>query len=424
MATRIKIPFTNRAFEIRASTLAHPDRWVEDWLRGGPRVKSGVHVNDETAMRVTAYLAAVKIIAETVASLPLHLYRAQEGVRERATNHPLYEVLHDQANPEMTAYTFREVVQGHICNWGNGYAYIDRDGAGRVTALWPLLPDRTWPDRDEKGNLFYWTRLPKTDEPRKLDPFDVLHIPGFGFDGICGYNPVRLAAEAIGLSIASEEFGAKFFGDGATPSVVIEYPGKLKGEALQEFKKRAKESYQGLSNAHKIMILEEGLKIHQMTIPPDAAQFLETRKFQVGEIARIFRIPPHMLGDLERATFSNVEHQSIEFVQYTIRPWLVRWEQAIRMKLLSQRERRMGYYAMFNVNGLLRGDVKSRYESYTQALNNGWMSPNEVRELEDMNPYAGGDAYHMQVNMGTINSDGTISGPPKEVTEKIETANE
>lgn len=422
--TKLKIPFTNRAIEIRASTLANPDRWLTDWFRGGAAAKSGVHVTDETAMRVTAYLAAVKIIAETVASLPLHLYRKQGDRREMAETHPLYEILHDQANPEMTAYVFREVIQGHICNWGNGYAFIDRDGAGRVAALWPLLPDRTWPDRDENGNLFYWTRMPITDEPRKLDAFDVLHIPGFGYDGICGYNPVRLAAEAIGLSLASEEFGARFFGDGATPSGVIEYPGKLKDQALQEFKKEARRAYQGLDKSHKLMILEEGLKYHQITIPPDAAQFLETRKFQVTEIARIFRVPPHMLGDLERATFSNVEHQGIEFVQYTMHPWLVRWEQSIRMKLLSQRERRAGFYAKFNVNGLLRGDFKSRYESYTQAINNGWMTPNQVRELEEMNPYEGGDAYHMQINMGTIAPDGSISGPVREVTETIETETE
>jgi len=375
-------------------------------------------------MRVTAYLAAVKIISETIASLPLHLYRAQNGSREQAVNHPLYEVLHDQANPEMTAYTFRETLQGHICNWGNGYAWIDRDGAGRVTALWPLLPDRTWPDRDDQGRLFYWTQLPKTGEMRKLDAFDVLHIPGFGFDGITGYNPIRLAAEAIGLALASEQFGARFFGDGATPSGIVEYPKTLKQEALDNFKKEVRRAYNGLENSHKIMILEEGLKYHQVTIPPEAAQFLETRKFQVAEIARIFRVPPHMLGDLERATFNNVEHLSIEFIQFTMRPWLVRWEQGLKMKLLSQRERRMGYYAMFSVNGLLRGDIKSRYESYTQAINNGWMAPNEVRELEELNPYEGGDAYHMQVNMGTIQPDGTIAGPAKEVTETIETGSQ
>ncbi|RKN86751.1 phage portal protein [Paenibacillus ginsengarvi] len=387
-------------------------------MRGGKSTLSGVHVNDETAMRVTAYWAAVKIIAETIASLPLNVYQAKGDERVRAPNHPLYEVLHFQANPEMPAYTFRETFQGHICNWGNGYSFIDRNGAGQVSALWPLLPDRTRPDRDEQGNLIYWTLLPKTNEPRRLDAFDVLHIPGFGFDGVVGYNPIKLAQEAIGLSIASEEFGAAFFGNGATPSGVIEYPAALSDKALENYKKEARSAYQGLSNAHKLMILEEGLKYHQVTIPPDAAQFLETRKFQIAEIARIFRVPLHMLQELDRATNNNIEHQSIEFVVHTIRPWLVRWEQYLRMKLLSQRERRLGFYAEFNVEGLLRGDTKSRFEAYGVALDKGWMSPNEVRRKENENPYPGGDAYRVPLNTAKVNPDGSTS------TEEVKQGNE
>ena len=369
-------------------------------------------------MRVTAYLAAVKIISETIASLPLNVYRDKGSTKERAPNHPLFEVLHYQSNPEMTAYTFRETIQGHILNWGNGYAYIDRNGAGAVTALWPLLPDLTRPDRDESGNLFYWTVLPKTKELRKLDPFDVLHLPGFGFDGIVGYNPVRLAQEAIGLTIAAEGFGAAFFGNGATPSGVIEYPTALSDKALENYKKEARNAYQGLTNAHKLMILEEGLKYHQVTIPPDAAQFLETRKFQIAEIARLFRVPLHMLQELERSTNNNIEHQSIEFVVHTIRPWLVRWEQRMRMQLLSPRERRAGYYTEFVVEGLLRGDTKSRYEAYGAALDKGWMNPNEVRGLENLNPYPGGDAYRVPLNTARVLPDGSTDD--KEVTEVIE----
>ncbi|TFE30827.1 phage portal protein [Cohnella luojiensis] len=406
MTTKIRIPFTNKMLNISASTLAHPSRWVEDYF-GGRETRSGIRVTDESAMRVTAYLAAVKIISETIASLPLNVYQDKNGKRERATDHPLYEILHYQANPEMTAYSFRETIQGHICNWGNGYAYIDRNGAGAVTALWPLLPDRTRPDRDKNGNLIYWTLLPNTNEPRRLDAFDVLHIPGFGFDGIVGYNPVKLAQEAIGLSLAAEEFGATFFGNGATPSGVIEYPEALSDKALENYKTEARAAYQGLTNAHKLMILEEGLKYHQVTIPPDAAQFLETRKFQIAEIARVFRVPLHMLQELDRSTNNNIEHQSIEFVVHTIRPWLVRWEQKIRMQLISKRERRAGYYSEFVVEGLLRGDTKSRYESYGVALDKGWMNPNEVRALENQNPYEGGDTYRVPLNTGKVNPDGS-----------------
>lgn len=356
-------------------------------------------VNQQTALRVTAYLAAVKIISETVASLPLFVYkRLDSGGKARAPDHPAYEVLHDQANSEMTAYQFRETLQGHICNWGNGYAEIERDGGGRIRGLWPLLPDRTWPERDpQTQKIRYRTTLP--DGQQVLLPYEnVLHIPGFGFDGLVGYNPVRLAREAIGMALATEEFGARFFGEGANPSGIIEYPGKLKPDAVEEFKKSAREAYQGLSQSHRLMILEEGLKYHQVTIPPEEAQFLETRKFQIAEIARIFRVPPHMLGDLERATFSNIEHQSIEFVVHTIRPWVVRWEQAIRMKLFTPLERRQGFFAEFLIDGLLRGDYKSRQEGLAIMRQNGIINADEWRELENMNPQEGGQGKVYLVN--------------------------
>lgn len=357
-------------------------------------------VNEQTALRVTAYLAAIKIISETVASLPLFVYRRLEsGGKARAPDHPAYEVLHNQANNEMTAYQLRETLQGHICNWGNGYAEIERDGGGRIRGLWPLLPDRTWPERDPNtGKLRYRTTLP--DGQQVLLPFEnVLHIPGFGFDGLVGYNPVRLAREAIGMALATEEFGANFFGQGANPSGIIEYPGKLSDQALQRYKQEVRAAHEGLSNRHRIMILEEGLKYHQVTIPPEEAQFLDTRKFQIAEIARIFRVPLHMLAELDRSTNNNIEHQSIEFVVHTIRPWLVRWEQAIRMKLFTPLERQKGFFAEFLVDGLLRGDIESRYSAYAVGRQNGWLSANDIRELENMNPIPGGDVYLVNGNM-------------------------
>jgi len=390
---------------LNITTLSNPDRWLVEELGGG-KAKSGVVVNEQSALRVTAYLAAVKIISETVASLPLIVYRRlQPRGKERAPDHPLYTVLHDQANSEMTAYQFRETLQGHICNWGNGYAEIERDGAGRVIGLWPLLPDRTWPERDPvTQRIRYRTTLPDGDQV--ILPYErVLHIPGFGYDGLVGHNPVRLAREAIGMALATEEFGASFFGQGATPSGVVEYPNTLSDEAYERYVKSVREAYEGLSKAHRLMILEQGLTFKQITIPPEEAQFLETRKFQVSEIARIFRVPPHMLGDLERATFSNIEHQSIEFVVHTIRPWLVRWEQAIRMKLLTPAERRE-FFAEFLVDGLLRGDIKSRYEAYAVGRQNGWLSANDIREMENMNPIPGGDVYMVNGNMMPVEQAG------------------
>lgn len=385
---------------IETSTLSNPSKWLIDWFGGGSQAKSGVVVNEQTALRVTAYLAAVKIISETVASLPLFVYkRLETGGKARAPDHPAYEVLHNQANSEMTAYQFRETLQGHILNWGNGYAEIERTGGGQILGLWPLLPDRTWPERNpDTGKLRYRTTLP--DGQQVILPFEnVLHIPGFGFDGLVGYNPVRLAREAIGLSLATEEFGANFFGQGANPSGIIEYPGSLSDPAYQRYKQEIREKHEGLSKSHRIMVLEEGLKFHQVTIPPEEAQFLETRKFQVSEIARIFRIPPHMLGDLERATFSNVEQQSIDFVVHTIRSWLVRWEQAIRSKFFTVSERRQGVFAEFLVDGLLRGDTQSRYAAYAIGRQNGWLSANDIRERENMNPIEGGDIYLVNGNM-------------------------
>lgn len=404
---KLKIPFTNRVLELRASTLSNPSKWAIDWF-GGFQSKSGANVNEETALRVTAYLAAVKVISETVASLPLLTYqKLKEGGKARAPNHPMFTILHDIGNEEMTAYTMRETIQGHACNWGNGYAEIERDFNGNLIGLWPLLPDRTFPERNPTTKKIQYRTI--IDNQQFVLPFEkVLHIPGFGFDGLVGYNPVLHAREAIGISLATEEFGARFFGDGANPSGIIEYPGKMKELAVQEFKKDAKANYGGLGNSHRLMVLEEGLKFHQTTIPPEVAQFLETRKFQIAEIARVFRVPLHMLAELDRSTNNNIEHQGIEFVTHTIRPWLVRWEQAIHMRLLTPAERRKGFFAEHLVDALLRGDTESRYNAYAVARQNGWYSVNDIRSKENENPVPGGDAYTMNGNMIPIDQAGTV----------------
>lgn len=403
----MKIPLLSKWLEKRSTTtLANPDRWLVEALGGG-KAASGVTVNESTAMRCTAVYAAVRILAETIASLPLPVYRRLPGGgKERAHDHPLYRILHDQANEEMTSFVWRETLMGHLALWGNAYSEIERNQAGEVIGLWPLRPDRTWPERDPKsGKLVYKTLLP--DGKGVVLPADrVLHIPGLSFDGLVGYSPIRLAREAIGLALAAEEFGARFFANDARPGGVLEHPGKLSQEAHERLRKSWEEMHQGLSKKHRIAILEEGMKFHEVSIPPEDAQFLETRKFQVTEIARIFRIPPHLLGDLERATFSNIEHQSIEFVVHTIRPWLVRWEQAINTKLFSEAERRV-YFAEFLVDGLLRGDIESRYRAYAIGRQNGWLSANDIRELENMNPIPGGDIYLIPLNMVPAGSGGT-----------------
>ena len=377
------------------------------------RTASGKAVNARSAMQTTAVYACVRILAEAIAGLPLQFYRYMpDGGKEKATDHPIYYLLHTEPNPEMTSFVFRETLMSHLLLWGNAYAQIIRDGAGRVLALYPLLPSRMSVDRTSSGQLYYEYRTETGSVV--LYPQDVLHIPGLGFDGLIGYSPVAMAKNAIGMAIACEEYGASFFANGANPGGVLEHPGVVKDP------KRVRESwnsvYQGSANAHRIAVLEEGMKFQAVGIPPEQAQFLETRKFQINEIARIFRVPPHMVGDLEKSSFSNIEQQSLEFVKYTLDPWVVRWEQAIQKSLFLPSEKRT-YFVRFNVDGLLRGDYQSRMNGYSVGRQNGWLSSNDIREMEDMNRIPvelGGDLYLINGNMTKLQDAGAFANTKKE----------
>ena len=367
---------------------------------------AGKSVTERSAMQMTAVYSCVRILAEAIAGLPLNVYRYREdGGKEKALDHPLYRLLHDEPNPEMSSFVFRETLMTHLLLWGNGYAQIIRNGRGEVIALYPLMPNKMTVDRDENGQLYYRYQH-SSDEANTMEnssvilrPADVLHIPGLGFDGLVGYSPIAMAKNAIGLAIATEEFGAKFFANGATPGGILEHPGTVKDpERVRESWNNA---FGGSGNAGKTAILEEGMKYTPISISPNEAQFLETRKFQINEIARIFRVPPHMVGDLEKSSFSNIEQQSLEFVKYTLDPWVVRWEQSIQRRLLNPEEKN-GYFVKFNVEGLLRGDYASRMQGYSTARQNGWMSANDIRELEDLDRIPaedGGDLYLVNGNM-------------------------
>ena len=387
---------------------------------------SGKAVNERTAMQATAVYACVRILAESVAGLPIHVYQYKaDGGKEKVLSHPLYPILHDEPNAEMTSFVFREVMMSHLLLWGNAYAQIIRDGRGRVLALYPLLPNKMDVDRAQNGELFYTYR--RDSEESRFDPNggtvilrrdEVLHIPGLGFDGLIGYSPIAMAKNAIGMAMATEEYGATFFANGANPGGVLEHPGVVKDP------KRVRESwnavYQGSANAHRIAVLEEGMKFQQIGIPPEEAQFLETRRFQLYEIARIFRVPPHMVGELERSSFSNIEQQSLDFVKYTLDPWVVKWEQAIQQALLLPSEKHR-YFVKFNVDGLLRGDYQKRMNGYATARQNGWMSANDIRELENMNRIPeelGGDLYLINGNMTKIADAGIFSGQINRETEE------
>ena len=380
---------------------------------------SGKAVTERSAMQMTAVYSCVRILSEAVAGLPLHLYKyTDSGGKAMALDHPLYHLLHDEPNPEMSSFVFRETLMTHLLLWGNAYAQIIRNGKNEIVALYPLMPNKMSVDRDENGRLYY-TYYRGSDEAIKdkefavtLQPSDVLHIPGLGFDGLVGYSPIAMAKNAIGMAIACEEYGAKFFANGAAPGGVLEHPGTIKDP------QRVRESWQftfgGSGNANKIAVLEEGMKYTPIGISPEQAQFLETRKFQINEIARIFRVPPHMVGDLEKSSFSNIEQQSLEFVKYTLDPWVIRWEQSIQRSLLSADEKSK-YFVKFNLEGLLRGDYQSRMNGYAIGRQNGWMSANDIRELENLDRIPaedGGDLYLINGNMLPLKNAGAFADTP------------
>lgn len=395
----MKIPFLSNRFEARAAPI--PDR-VKAFLLGEDlniSNKAGVVVNEETAMRTSAVYACVRVIAETVASLPLPLYKRLPRGKEKATYHPLYTVLHDMPNSDMTSFSFRETMMTHLLLWGNAYAQITRRG-NQIVELWPLHPAYIRIEREPVTNKLIYKYTSGTQEIIYTGE-QILHIQGLSIDGIKGLSPISMARETIGLAQATEEFGSRFFSNGARPGGVLQHPGIVKDP--ERLRKSWEEVYKGVQNSHKIAVLEEGMQYKEIGIPPNDAQFLETRKFQLNEICRIFRVPPHLIGDLERATFSNIEHQSIDFVVHTIRPWLVRWEQAIQKALIPEEERAI-YFAKFTVDGLLRGDFKTRMDGYAVGRQNGWYSANDIRDLEELNPIPeemGGDLYLVNGNMMT-----------------------
>jgi len=391
---------------------------------------SGKVVNEKTAMQMTAVYSCIRILSEAIAGLPLFVYQyGSDGSKEKYLDHPLWRVLHDEPNPEMTSFVFRETMMNHLLLTGNAYAQIIRNARGEVVALYPLMPDRMNVDRDSQGRLYYRYRRNIDDAPEVgknkqsdviLAPSDVLHILGLGFDGLVGYSPITMAKNAVGLAIAAEEYGAKFFANGAAPSGVLEHPGTIKDP--ERIRQSWQSTFGGSANSNKIAVLEEGLKYTPIAISPEQAQFLETRKFQINEIARIFRVPPHMLADLEKSSFSNIEQQSLEFVKYTLDPWVIRWEQAMNKSLLLESEKR-NVYTKFNVDGLLRGDYASRMTGYATARQNGWMSANDIRQLENLDRIPvelGGDLYLINGAMTKLQDAGAFAN--RNTTETEETS--
>ncbi len=367
------------------------------------RADSGERVDEKSAMQIATVYACVRLLAESVAGLPLHLYRTNAGTnaKERAVDHPLYKLLYRQPNPEMTSFSFRETMMVQLLLYGNAYAQIIRDGKNTILALYPLFPENVEVDRDEKGQIYYIYHAYTDEVPgeKNKDIYfrndEIFHIPGLGFNGLTGFSPIAMMKNALGTTLAVEKYGSAFFKNGAQPSGVLEHPGVLKNP--EKIRENWSDVYGGPNNAHKVAVLEEGMQYKAISLPPEDSQFLSTRQFGVNEICRIFRVPPHMVQDLEHATFSNIEHQSIDFCVHTLTPWLVRFEQAIIKDLLLPEEQDE-YFPKFNIDGMMRGDYKSRMEGYAIGISNGFMSPNDCRALEQFDRIPaekGGDDYYL-----------------------------
>jgi HK97 family phage portal protein len=387
-----------RSLENPSTSLSDPAAWLLDAFTGSKKSVTGVPVTPENALELTSVWAAVNMIARTLATLPLPVYERVAGGKEKAPTHPAYRLLHDRPNPEMSAFTFRETLAAHLLLYGNAYAEIERNGKGEPVGLWPIHPTAVRVTRIN-GAKVYVVRVDGQEIPLSAD--NVLHFPGFSLDGHNGLFPVKVTRNAIALGKATEEFGSAFFGNGAAPSGVLTHPAKLGKEGHDLLRESWNASYSGLSNAHRIAILEEGMEWHPLGVPPEHAQFLETRKFSVAEVSRIFLIPPHFLADLENAHFSNIEAQGIHFVQYCIEPWCKRIEQELNFKLFGDYR----HFAEFSLEGLLRGDSAARASFYREMWSLGVYSINEIRERENLNRIEGGDVRYIPLNMAPLGSE-------------------
>ncbi len=385
--------------------ITYQDVWGKGLDLGGSQTAAGVRVDTTTAMRFTAVYACVRLLAETVASLPADTFRREEGSRRPYRPRPVWL---DRPNPDQTRFEVVEQLMASLLLAGDFFGATVWDKRGELAEVWPLSPDTLIPGRDERGLVYAQRNGGRDLRPASRLGGDILHIRAFSMPGeLSGLSPIEQARQTIGLGMVAEEFGARFFSQGASPGGIIELPGKPEQGFVDRLKANWLKKHAGPSNAHIPGVLTDGATWKPLTIPPDQAQFLETRKFQIGEIARLFRVPPHMIGDLERATFSNIEHQAIEFEKHSIRPWLERIEQGFD-RLLAD-----GVFLKFNADGLLRGDTKGRYEAYQIALDSGFRNPDEVRALEDLPPVPGGlgKKFRQPLNFGPLGSSPT---PAKE----------
>lgn len=417
---------TARLMEQRSqvTTLKDPAKWLVDWWGGGA-TSSGVTVTPNKARSITAVWCAVRIIAESIAASPLFIYkRRPDGKgRDKQINNPLHRLLHDQPNPWQTSFEWLEMMTGHACLRGNAYSEIVYDGRGGIKMLVPRHPDRIRVyDITGAGigdQVLAYEYHPVSGPPRMLFADEVLHLKGLSDDGLVGLSVIDEFREVLGIGIATEQYAGRFFANYGNPGGVLTHPKSLTEGAALRLQQQWQAKHTGVENAHKVAVLEEGLTWTAIGVKPQDSQLLESRKFSVTEFARILRVPPHKLYELDRSTNNNIEHQSIEFVTDTLRPWAVRWEKRLAVSLLTSKERNDGYYIEFNLDGMLRGDIQTRFRAYAMGRQWGIFSPNDVLAKENMNPREdpGGDAYHEPLNMQS--SKDPVEDDTKQAADKL-----
>lgn len=366
------------------------------WISGGESI-TGAQVDEETVFNLSVVWACVNAVSQTVGSLPIHVYRRVDEGKKRAPEHYLYDLLKNNPNPNVLPSTFKEFMVVNALTWGDGFAEIEFDVMGRPLALWPIASKRVNPIMVGR-EMFYDITI---DKVYRLPAEKILHLPGLSFDGIRGTTPIAKCREAFGIALATQEFGGRYFSGNANPGGVLTSPEALSDKAYDRFTKMIERRHQGLEKAHRFMLLEEGTKWEQIGLSPADSQFLEGRKFSVDDIARMFRVPPHIIGNLDRATFSNVEQMSVEFLTHCIMPWLVKFEEAIYKRLIPANDKQ-NFFAEFLIDRMLRGDIKTRYEAYGVGLDRGFLSINDVRRMENMNEVKFGDKYYKAVNLAPI----------------------
>lgn len=380
-----------------STSLSNPAAWLTGLFGTS---KTGVQVSEDNALTFSAVYAAVRIISETIASIPLNVYQADGETRVKAVGHPVQDLLAKAPNSVSSTFTFREAMASNLVLHGNAYAKIEMNAAGRPTALIPLNPMKVEVKVIDGEKVYVF------DEKHTYLDYEMLHFVGLSFNGLIGKSPLAMAREAVAIGLAAQEYGARFYSNGANAGGVITAPGRLNTEVVKRLRESWNRAQSGLGSSHSTAILEEGMKYEKIGLDPEAAQFLQSRKFQVNEIARIFRIPPSYLADLENSsTRANTEQQAIQFVRDCITPYVRRMEVELNRKLFREDEPNL--YAYFTMEGLMRGDQKARYEAYAVARNWGWLSVNDIRDLENLNPVEGGDIYLQPLNMQRAGEDDT-----------------